>query len=604
MASRLTFHRVLERLPQALWWFRFGSWRRGRRPVNVAHAAAVERRLSIARALLALVSLGALLVAHPLAFGITGLGVLVAYSVHSVGLAVLAYARSANRRPPTLALHLSDVVWVVAVTATTGASDSPFFAFHVFTLLAAGYRWGLVETVATGVVGTLAVLAQVLVTALVAPERTFDLDLTAARLAYVLVGAVLIGYLAEDERRHRVRAWAVSRIMSRVRAQGGLVASVQAVLDELMKELCAARAVLTLEEEGNERVSVWQAEPSGGRTSMRLRQEQHAGFPAYLFEVPARMDAWVVLRGHGSGANALRVMALDADGVRIPAPGGVTPLLDTPFPWREAICLSSIPGDGWNGRLFLFDPQAPGFAEEHLRFLQVVVRQVGPALFNLYLQRRLQSRSGVVERARISRALHDGVIQSLIGVEMQIEVLRRKAPSKVPEGIAAQLTSIQGTLRQEILNVRDLMQLLKPMEVDAERLVEHLAEVVDRFRQRTNIKAQLACDADDIDLSPRVCRELAGTVQEALANVRKHSEATSVLVRLGACGNAWQLAIDDNGRGFDFEGTLDHDALDEQRRGPVLIKERVRAIGGRLTIHSQPRFGSRLEITIPRKHHG
>ena len=93
-------------------------------------------------------------------------------------------------------------------------------------------------------------------------------------------------------------------------------------------------------------------------------------------------------------------------------------------------------------------------------------------------------------------------------------------------------------------------------------------------------------------------------VQEALANVRKHSDATRVLVRLTPCRDAWQLAIDDNGRGFDFEGTLDHEALDAQRRGPVIIKERVRSIGGHLTIHSQPGFGARLNISIPRKHHG
>ena len=188
--------------------------------------------------------------------------------------------------------------------------------------------------------------------------------------------------------------------------------------------------------------------------------------------------------------------------MRLGKPGSVAPLLDTPFGWREVMCLSSISGDGWSGRLFLFDPRAQGFIEDHLRFLQVVVRQVGPALFNLYLQRRLHSRTGIVERARISRELHDGVIQSLIGVEMQLEVMRREAGTRIPDNVAGQLANVQGLLHKEILNVRDLMHMLKPIEVDAGRLVEHLADVVERFRYRTGIDAQLACTADELDLSP------------------------------------------------------------------------------------------------------
>jgi len=586
-------------------WFRFGALCGGRRLVHVQHELAVERRLSIGRLVLALPSLAALLLWHPLEHSAAGVVVLVAYTIHGTALAVRAHRRNPTRRPRSLALHVSDVIWVAAVIGFTGGAGSPFFAFYIFALLAAGYRWGLVETVATGAVATLVTAGDMLARSVMGWSPPTDLHLTAARLGYLIIGGFLVGYLAEDERRHRARAWAVSRIMGLVRGRAGLVSSVQAVLDELMKELCAARTVLTLKEEGSEQVLVWQAEAAGER-SMRLRQEPQANFPAYLFELPPDMDAWVAVRpGPGTvGDGALRLMAIDPDGGRVRKTASVAALLDTPFGWREAMCLSSISGDGWNGRLFLFDAQVPGFAEEHLRFLQVVVRQVGPALFNLYLQRRLHSRTGIVERARISRELHDGVIQSLIGVEMQLEVVRREAGQQVPERLAGQLAGVQKVLRQEILNVRDLMHMLKPLEVDAGRLVEHLADAVDRFRYRTGIDAQLACTADELDLSPRACREVAGVVQEALANVRKHSGATRVLIRLVPCRDAWQLAIDDNGRGFDFEGTLDHEALDAQRRGPVIIKERVRSIGGRLTIHSQPGFGARLEVTIPRKHHG
>ncbi len=231
------------------------------------------------------------------------------------------------------------------------------------------------------------------------------------------------------------------------------------------------------------------------------------------------------------------------------------------------------------------------------------MQQVGPALFNVYLQRRLTSRAGVADRARISRELHDGIIQALIGIEMQLEVLRREAAGKVPDQVASQLATIQRLLSEEILDVRDLMRLLKPEAVDATRLVEHLADMVERFRHRTSIQARLVCDADEIDLTPRACREVGGIVQEALANVRKHSGATSVVVRLERTGVNWTLTVDDNGCGLDFEGHLTPAEVEAQRKGPVIIKERVRAIGGSLALRSHRGSGTQVEVTIPAKHY-
>jgi len=127
--------------------------------------------------------------------------------------------------------------------------------------------------------------------------------------------------------------------------------------------------------------------------------------------------------------------------------------------------------------------------------------------------------------------------------------------------------------------------------------------MIERFRQRTGMQARLVCNADEIDLTPRACREVAAIVQEALANVRKHSGATSVVVRLERRGVDWKLAVDDNGCGLDFEGHLTQEDIDAQRKGPVIINERVRALGGSLELRSQRGLGTQLDITIPSKHH-
>jgi signal transduction histidine kinase len=125
--------------------------------------------------------------------------------------------------------------------------------------------------------------------------------------------------------------------------------------------------------------------------------------------------------------------------------------------------------------------------------------------------------------------------------------------------------------------------------------------MIEQFRYDTGIGAQFVCDFADVGLPPSTCRELAGIVREALANVLKHSGAENVLLRLGMQQGACVLTIEDDGRGFEFSGRMTHTQLKDSRRGPLLIKDRVRAIGGQLTIESSPGQGSRLEIKFPRQ---
>ncbi|MDP2734650.1 MAG: hypothetical protein Q8P12_00410, partial [bacterium] len=81
--------------------------------------------------------------------------------------------------------------------------------------------------------------------------------------------------------------------------------------------------------------------------------------------------------------------------------------------------------------------------------------------------------------------------------------------------------------------------------------------------------------------------------------VRRHSGAQNVIVGLNSQDGQWKLTVDDDGRGFPFAGHLSQAELDKARRGPVVIKERVRSVGGELTVDSIPGRGARLEITIP-----
>jgi signal transduction histidine kinase len=202
-----------------------------------------------------------------------------------------------------------------------------------------------------------------------------------------------------------------------------------------------------------------------------------------------------------------------------------------------------------------------------------------------------------LERASIARKLHDGVLSSLFGLGMRLHVL-----SESLEGPAAQdARQIRDILQEEGRKLRELMVRVKPLDVDAKSLRPHLIERAQRFERETGIRVRFVSDSSVVDLERSICDIVVRTVDEALVNVRKHSCATDVWVRLGRKDGHWQLTIEDNGIGFPYSGHFSQSELKVSRKGPLVIIECVTSIGGDLTLESTAGRGSRLEITIPAK---
>jgi signal transduction histidine kinase len=180
---------------------------------------------------------------------------------------------------------------------------------------------------------------------------------------------------------------------------------------------------------------------------------------------------------------------------------------------------------------------------------------------------------------------------------MRVDVLRRRLDNG---DVQQELTEIQARLREEVLNVRELMNQVRPVVAGTDDLPSLLASIADRFRRDCGIETHFVCTLPRVRLTPHRVREIVRIVQEALVNIRKHSGARTVVLRLDQAGDRCVLTIDDDGRGFEFTGRQTLDELDASRRGPLVIKERVRLAGGTLLVDSTPGRGSRLEISIPR----
>jgi signal transduction histidine kinase len=540
------------------------------------------------------------------------------YIVHGVVIMLLLRIRQESTAPFRLLVHGADVVWPALISIFGTGQANPFFLFFVFVLAAAAYRWGLWETVGTAASAVLLLWAESLTFHLgfvnwvngvllryhlplvIVDSTEFEPKRLFMRSIYLVVMGLLLGYLAEQQKQLRAEKAVITRILGQARVELGLTGTLQQIIVELLTMYGAKRALLASQEANSQHAFVGEVRaPSGTPSVFHWLDSSPSDRETYLYECAAETCfAW---RSGLDSAEPFTLVALDHEGAKV---RNISPTfldrLAQQHEFHNLMTVSFVFGREWWGRIFLLDISLTGDIAEELHFLQELVRQVGPAVYNVYLLRRLRLRAGALERARFARELHDGAVQSLIAVEMQVDVLRRQSASNavsVPE----ELGRIQGLLREEVLKLRELMQQMKSLDVDSRRLLGFLGDTVERFQRETGISARFLSPMTELNMPQPVCRELARIVQEALVNVRKHSQARQVLIRLAASQGMWNLVIEDDGRGFPFSGRLSHAELDALGKGPLVIKERLRLIEGELTIESNPGQGSRIEISIPQR---
>jgi signal transduction histidine kinase len=587
---------------------------RFRAPLNADEIRRTERWLATARVALTIVALIALWMEpeHGFVYSHWLYWLLIVYFVHAVVVMLLVRFRPQSTRAFRVVVHSADILWPVLMSLFATAQSGPFFLFFVFVMAAAAYRWGLWETVGTA--GTAVALLWVeafLVRA--GLEQVADRGLRVAHMprmglsvrqldpqqlfmssVYLIVLGFLLGYMAENQKKSRAERAVITRVLSSTRVEAGLTGTLQQILGEAMSIYGARRVLSASQEAHSYRVFLGELNRGvEGGEALRWREAAPDSEKAYLFE--SEVDGVYASRN----AKGYSTVLLKRDGSRLRDAGtGFLDALRQEEKFDAVVSVGMAFGREWSGRVFLFDPQMMGDPEEELRFLQEFSRQVGPAIYNVYLMRRLRERAGALERARFARELHDGAIQSLIGVEMQLDVLRRQSGTRAPV-VNAELGRIQKLLREEVLKLRELMQAMKSFEVDSDRLLGFISDTVERFRRETGIAAEFASEVERVDLPPRVCRELARIVQESLVNVRKHSGAHNVLVRLAQRAGDLQLTVEDDGKGFSFSGKLSGAELEKSGKGPAVIRERVHLLAGELAIESTPGQGVRLEVRIP-----
>ena len=522
---------------------------------------------------------------------------LLLYCVQNLGFLIWMILNREPGRAFVRVVQVSDVFWPIALSLFADPPSSLVFVFFLFALMTTAYRFGLYETALTSIACVVLLIFQETIVVF-GPKGLGQLLYTPTsmsrlvlRCGFLIMAGFLLGYLAEREKELRAEIGLTNYFLSLTRVGNPLSDVVTEIARGLANVFGASRGYALINQPTSGRLFRWDI---GVRPRVTFEQRELRGAEP---EAQALRECPHTFYYAQDARGLATIDAIDDEGRMLSAHEfpDFRPILEDA---TSALFVRVEVGREWSGRFVLVDAKLGWNRERELRFAQNAVRQVAPALYSIYLFRRLRSRAGAMERAKVARELHDTAIQSLISIEMQVDVLRRRA-NGLP--MTEELERVQKLLREEVLNMRELMQSMRPVEVGPNQFLDFMAQLVERFRSDTGVEARFVSELEEVSLPASACRELVRVVQEGLVNVRKHSSASSVYVRFGAQNGLWRLVIDDDGKGFPFSGRLTLGELDDLHRGPAVIKERVRAIGGDLVIESSPGHGSRLEITVPQK---
>ncbi|HUY73868.1 MAG TPA: GAF domain-containing sensor histidine kinase [Candidatus Dormibacteraeota bacterium] len=229
------------------------------------------------------------------------------------------------------------------------------------------------------------------------------------------------------------------------------------------------------------------------------------------------------------------------------------------------------------------------FDEETRRIVESFTDQASVALEFDKAQADLRRLGLMEERERIAKELHDGIIQSVFAVGMNLQGTALLAGS--PD-TAARIESSVEELDKVIRDLRNYIFGLRPGILADRQLDQALRVLGQDLESRSHIKVQMEVDAAvAAALSPRSA-DIVQLTREALSNVSRHAQASKVRVSLGRRGSTAELAIEDDGVGFDAH----HGNVGNGLRN---MRERVSAFGATFEISSAAGKGTRLRVRFP-----
>jgi len=237
---------------------------------------------------------------------------------------------------------------------------------------------------------------------------------------------------------------------------------------------------------------------------------------------------------------------------------------------------------------------AAEFSDDDEELVEMFALHAGLAIQNARLHQDLQELAVIDERLRISRDLHDGVIQSIYAVSLSLEDVPDLIEASAPEAI----DRVDRAIDRLHLTIGDIRTFIVGLGPEAGAGLELTLETLARellAGSATELSIDLS-GASSLDgrLTPEAAHELAQVAREALSNVARHSGAGRAKLALLVHGDTAELRVEDDGSGFD-----PGQRFGTGHFGLANLRGRAAAVGGTLTIESQAGKGTRIIVRLP-----
>jgi signal transduction histidine kinase len=204
------------------------------------------------------------------------------------------------------------------------------------------------------------------------------------------------------------------------------------------------------------------------------------------------------------------------------------------------------------------------------------------------------------ERKRISFELHDELGQSMAALKLQVGSLARRLGDVDPEELRLVCDEMRDNINQIIENVRRLARDLSPVVLDDLGLQAAIEYLVNNFSKIYNVEIKYQQADINHFFNEDSQRIIYRILQEALTNIGKHAQAKHVSLVIEEKDRAVRFTVKDDGRGFNVQKTLDKKDT-ERGMGLAAMSERVRILGGKISIVSRPGIDTTVTFTAPIK---
>ena len=510
---------------------------------------------------------------QPQIFASYVIGLLIGYTALAAVVAAVMWQRPLSARPIGQWVHGIDLLAFAALVYLTNGVVSPFFPLYLFTTLSATLRWDW-----RGALGTSTAIILLFIPAALFIGGGFDPDTDdllrfVVRIGQIIVVGALLTYVGVQRERYWRELLRLSRPIDTQAAS--ITVAIKVCLAHVREFFAVPTAIF-----------VWEMRDEPGWRIIRdgagppLAPLPGPGWPGPVRDTPAGST----FDFHATAGDC-RCYGSDGELVTIHHQL-LDPAIAAVWGFDQAIA-TSIASDALDGWLIV--PKQ--VADDDLYLARALSVQLAAALNNAAAAETWRNAAASEERVRVAHDLHDGILQFLTGLALQLRLMERQIKSN-PEAVATRIQTMATALRQEQQDLRGLLERIRPRQPAAAESGRPMTAWIPMLAEQWDI----SIDADISAEPPAgLADEIRLITREAIANAVRHGAARHVAIRSEQASGVYSLAIADNGSGFGVVGHYTAAGLRDNNIGPRSILTRLDRLGGRLILETSPK-GTRLDM--------